>query len=239
MSPFIIAVLLAWIAGFVDAVGYVSVANVFPAHMSGNTAAFGAHLGGGQFSDIAERAFAIPMFVVGVFLGALMGRAMQDKKLRRRFAPSFILEGLLLTAFVALTFGLKAPVWISGSRAFPLVAMLAIAMGLQNATLRRARGLAVRTTFITGILVNMAERAAGYVARVFDRRRSRHPAMEARRRKERKEALKYALLWCGMFFGAASGAALEMRWGTQVVLLPVCGLIVITIQDFIRPISES
>jgi uncharacterized membrane protein YoaK (UPF0700 family) len=239
MSPFVIAVLLAWIAGFVDAVGYVAVAHVFPAHMSGNTAAFGAHFGGGQLADISERAFAIPMFVVGVFLGALMGRAMQQKGLRRRFAPSFILEGLLLTAFVALTSGLKRPVWISGARAFPLVAMLAIAMGLQNATLRRARGLAVRTTFITGMLVSMAERAAGYVARMFDRRRNRHPALDARRRKEGKEAMKYALLWCGMFFGAASGAALEIMLGTPAVLLPVFGLIVIIIQDFIRPISES
>jgi uncharacterized membrane protein YoaK (UPF0700 family) len=244
MSTFGIAVLLAWIAGFVDAVGYVTLAHVFPAHMSGNTVAAGAHLGAGQWSEILRRAFPIPIFVLGVFCGALMGRAMEATQFRRRFIPSFGVEILLLGTFIAFTCAIHTPVAISGWPAYPLVALLAAAMGLQNATLRRARGIAVRTTFISGMLVNMAEKAAGYVARTIDLRRSRRgsaqlPGAGFRRRRDGKQALRYGLLWCGMFVGAASGACLETLWGTIALLLPVAGLLAIMIQDWRQALDEA
>jgi uncharacterized membrane protein YoaK (UPF0700 family) len=243
MNSFAIAVVLAWIAGFVDAVGYVVLSHVFTAYMSGNTVATATQLDAGQWLDISRRFFPIPMFVLGVFIGSLMGHAMQNRGLRRRFAPSFILEFLLLLIFVVTTLKVKNSDTIAGIRTYPLVALLAIAMGLQNATLRRVKGMAVRTTFITGMLVAMAERAAGYVTMTIHLRSARHRAHHARinwqRQREKRRALRYGLLWCGLFIGAGCGAGLERLCGTIVVLLPALGLLVIIIQDFIRPISEQ
>lgn len=212
MSSFAIAVLLAWVAGFVDAVGYVALSKVFVAHMSGNTVAAASHLGAGTLSQVFRRGLPIPLFVIGVFCGALLGRAMQWKQFRRRFAPSFVLEALLLCVFAGLSVTSKISGAISDGRMCLLVALLTMAMGLQNATLRCARGMAVRTTFISGMLVNMAERTASYVARAFGlwRTARRGEVPDSRRlsrcRNEGKLAMKYALLWLGMFVGAISGA---------------------------------
>jgi uncharacterized membrane protein YoaK (UPF0700 family) len=245
MSTFVIAVLLAWIAGFVDAVGFLALSHVFAAHMSGNTVAAGSDFGTGQWPEIFRRAFPIPMFVLGVFCGALMGEAMRRNKVRRRFMPSFVLETLLLGSFVGLTFGTDMAGTSSGWRSYSLVAILAIAMGLQNATLRRARGIAVRTTFITGMLVNMAERAAGFLMRAIDTHKAfrrtgvTNPRLLSARRREGAQAMRYALLWCGMFAGAVCGGCSEIWWGTAALLLPIAGLIGIIFYDFVRPLSES
>ena len=238
MNSFRVAVLLAWIAGFVDSVGYIVLAHVFPAHMSGNTVAAASHFGTGEFSEILRRAFPIPMFVLGVFAGALIGGALQRKEVRCRFVPTFAAEAALLAVFILLTMRLRPPVSISGFRAYPFVALLALAMGLQNATLRRARGMAVRTTFISGMLVNMAERGAAFVLQNFDRRRPGPGSMRARQQQGRR-VLKYGALWCGMFVGAACGAALEIHWGTPALWLPAGGLLAVIVQDFIRPISDA
>jgi uncharacterized membrane protein YoaK (UPF0700 family) len=235
MGPLAMAVLLAWTAGFVDALGYLALSHVFTAHMSGNTVAAASSFVSGQWSDISRRGFPIPMFVLGVFVGALLTRTMRGKQFRRVFAPCFALEALLLGTFVALTWKSKTPI-AGGLHSYPLVALLAAAMGLQNATLRHARDISVRTTFITGMLVNMGEKAAGYVARCFVTQKS---GLDSRRRHEGKQALKYAMLWFGMFTGAICGGWLEALWGTLSLLLPAFALLVITLLDWRRPISEN
>ncbi len=54
------AVLLAWVAGFVDSLGYLALAKVFTAHMSGNSAAVGAELGAGNWHEAMVKGLAIP-----------------------------------------------------------------------------------------------------------------------------------------------------------------------------------
>ena len=238
MNSFWVAILLAWIAGFIDAVGYLVLMHVFPAHMSGNTVAAASHLGAGQFSEVLRRGFPIPMFVLGVFWGALVGRAMQLKAVARRFAPSFIAETMLLVLFVALTIRVKPPAHISGIRAYSLVALLALAMGLQNATLRCARGMAVRTTFISGMLVNMAEGAASFFGDAVFRHTASSRTSGSRHRQGTR-ALKYGSLWCAMFAGAVCGAGMEISWGTVVLFLPIGGLLAIILHEFTGPISQA
>jgi uncharacterized membrane protein YoaK (UPF0700 family) len=236
LSQFAIAVLLAWIAGFVDVVGYLALARVFVAHMSGNTVGAGAYLATGQWAEVWRRAFSILIFVVGVFLGALAARIARGRGIRSRFAPSFILEALLLVGFAAATSHWKLPVADPIPHFYPLIALLAAAMGLQSATLSHARELSVRTTFITGILVSMAQKAAGYVALKFDRTPGRKPS---RCRHEGRQALEYGLLWCGMCTGAILGGWLAVTRGTLVLFFPIAALAVITLQDLVRPISKS
>lgn len=235
MNRFAIAVLLAWIGGFVDAVGYLALTQVFVAHMSGNTVALASHFGAGEWSEISRRALALPMFVLGVFCGTLIARALRKKGLRRSFIPIFALEAALLGLFTGLTAECTVPLPIS-PKLYAFVALLALAMGLQNATLRHARELAVRTTFITGMLVSMAEKSAAYVTRL---RAPRTAAQAARRRHEGKLALKYGSLWCGMLAGAVCGAWLLTLWGTLALLLPITALALIILRDFLRPLSET
>ncbi|HLX68847.1 MAG TPA: YoaK family protein [Verrucomicrobiae bacterium] len=235
LRQFAIAVVLAWVAGFVDVVGYLALCQVFVAHMSGNTVGAAARLATGQWAELWRRVFPIPVFVLGVFSGALAARIAQGGGIRSRFAPSFILEALLLAAFAVLTRHWILPVVVPGPHLYLLIALLAMAMGLQSATLRRTRELSVRTTFITGILVSMAEKAAAYVALKFDR----VPRNRSRCHHEGRQALKYGLLWSGMCIGGICGGWLAVAHGTLALLIPIAVLAVVAWQDLVRPISEK
>ncbi len=85
-----LAMLLAWVAGFVDAGGYLTLAHVFTSHMSGNTVAMGAHLGNGQWTQVIRRAVPIAWFIFGVFLGAAFGIVAERAGFRSRFSPAFV-----------------------------------------------------------------------------------------------------------------------------------------------------
>ena len=67
-----LAVALAWVAGYVDAVGYILLFGLFTAHMSGNTVRLGVDLGRGDASEALARAVPIGVFVIGVALGTLL-----------------------------------------------------------------------------------------------------------------------------------------------------------------------
>ena len=64
-----LALLLAGVAGAVDAVGYLLLLHLFTAHMSGNSVAMGLSIGQTQWQTALLRAIPIPLFVFGVALG--------------------------------------------------------------------------------------------------------------------------------------------------------------------------
>src|SRR5919205_1586345 len=63
---------LAMVAGFVDAIGYLGLFRLYAAHMTGNTASGGADLGRFEWGSALHSMFPIPIFLIGVCLGALM-----------------------------------------------------------------------------------------------------------------------------------------------------------------------
>lgn len=65
------AIALAGVAGFVDAVGFLTLGGLFTAHMSGNTARLGVVLGRGDLSAAIPIVAAVALFVVGVAIGAV------------------------------------------------------------------------------------------------------------------------------------------------------------------------
>src|SRR5215475_312158 len=95
-----LAVLLAWVAGFVDAVGYVLLFRLFIAHMSGNSAAMGAHFGQGEWGEAFYRAFPIPVFVLGVIAGAALNEAASRRGVRSLFSLTLSVEAALLFLFM-------------------------------------------------------------------------------------------------------------------------------------------
>ena len=73
---------LAVVAGYVDAVGFLTLAGLFVAHMSGNTVRLGVFVGDGDWSLAAQRLVPIIVFTIGVAGGIALVEA-----LRRRSAP--------------------------------------------------------------------------------------------------------------------------------------------------------
>jgi uncharacterized membrane protein YoaK (UPF0700 family) len=91
---------LAVVAGYVDAVGFLTLAGLFVAHMSGNTVRLGVFVGDGDWSLAAQRLVPIIVFTVGVAGGIALVEA-----LRRRSAPApaarvLSVEGVLLLGFM-------------------------------------------------------------------------------------------------------------------------------------------
>ena len=66
VSLTVVAMMLAFVAGFVDAVGYLHVVNVFPANQSGNVAFLGLSIGGASPAPGWGPPVAIAAFMVGV-----------------------------------------------------------------------------------------------------------------------------------------------------------------------------
>jgi uncharacterized membrane protein YoaK (UPF0700 family) len=140
----LVALLIA-IAGFVDAIGYLTLGNLFVSFMSGNSTQFA--LGLGQLSaKLAWPAGAlVALFVSGVVLGRLVAHATATW----RREPILAVEALLLAAAALVPFSSVGQ-----------AALMTVAMGAQNATLLDGGKAKFNRTFVTGTLVNLGDALA-------------------------------------------------------------------------------
>jgi uncharacterized membrane protein YoaK (UPF0700 family) len=155
------AIVLALLAGFVDAFVYLRVAPVFIANMSGNLVHLGMGAGEGQGRAVAAAAVALGGFLAGVFAAV----ARLDRHVRAARSaearPLLIVESMLL-AIMPIT------MWVFdiGRSAtvrpidYLVVAPGATAMGVQAIALRRVGQIAVATTYGTGAVVRLGEKIA-------------------------------------------------------------------------------
>ncbi len=201
------AYLVSGIGGCVDAIGVITLSGLFVSHMSGNTAALGALLGQGQWTAGWPHLFAIPVFVIGLFLGYLWtGR----EPSLRRCAVIFFFEAILLTVFglgYLVTGGPRpdTPVY------FLLAAAPLLAMGLQNATLRQIGRSAFPSTYVTGVLDRFAQTSA----ECWRTRGTSHAAAS------RADALAALGIWVAYVTGALIGGAGLLAFRPAILLLPI------------------
>lgn len=142
------AFLLAAVGGSIDAVGVLTLGGLFVAHMSGNSAAFGAAFGQGDWLKGLPHLLAIPIFVLGLFLGYLW---ILKARTFRRCAMLLGAEAFLLVVFALA---------IRSGAGFAAAVPALLAMGLQNATLRELGKSSFPTTYITGVLDMLGKSAA-------------------------------------------------------------------------------
>ncbi len=175
------AVALAAMAGFVDAVGFLSADGYFVSFMSGNTTRLGVALG----TDVPRAlvpALLITGFVVGVTLGALVAL---KAGARRKPAVLGLVTLCLLEAALARVLGQRGA----------MLAGLVLAMGALNNTFLRDGEVAVGLTYMTGALVKLGQGLARQLAGVSGG----------------GEWRPWALLWSGLLAGAVVGAFLQDR----------------------------
>lgn len=241
-----LAVLMASIAGFVDAVGYLSLFHLFTAHMSGNTAAMGAYLGEGRWGEALHRAFPIPMFILGVTVGTLLTEWVLRRGFRSPFSFILTLEALLLGILMLLgnTSG-EGSLQTETGVAFSLFAALpAVAMGLQSATLRRIGRYRIRSTYITGMLTSLSEEGVKFIFWIYDqtRRRNGNQSTDHLRTSVRRILLNRIFLlgslWLGFALGATLGGFAHEQWHLRSLAFPLCGLAFVIVADIIRPLYE-
>ena len=144
---------LTVVTGLVDAVSYLALGHVFVANMTGNVVFLGFAVAGAPDFSIPASLTAIAAFLVGALAGGRLGSSMAQQ--RSRFLGIAILAELGLVAIALLVAIATADVNADLVR-YGLIVLLALAMGLQNAT---ARSLAVpdlTTTVLTLTLTGLA-----------------------------------------------------------------------------------
>lgn len=135
---------LALIAGFVNAAGYLGFRHESISNMTGNSSLLGIALGRADGAEAAHWALAIGAFVLGTVLSGMIVQQ-STLNLGRRYGVALTLESLLL--FAAIPF-------LDASRSLGLY-LASIAMGLQNGMVSAYSGAIIRTTHVTGIFTDL------------------------------------------------------------------------------------
>jgi len=233
-----LALLLGWVAGFADAFGFLILNHIFTSHISGNSVAAGAEAGQGHWTIAARHAWPILCFIIGFFFAAVIETACGRLGMRRRLSAGLIVEVVLLWMFFlfgdswmhSADMASQAPV-----KVYFLVALLAVAMGVQNASLRRVRSQSVHTGYVTGMLTQSVEHAVNALFAAYDRMRNRvaKPSSD-----HVKGMIFYAGVWFSFTIGAICGGIGESRWSFSSLLAPLAVLMCIIVCDIIRPVHD-
>jgi uncharacterized membrane protein YoaK (UPF0700 family) len=144
---------LTGVTGLVDAVSYLGVGHVFVANMTGNVVLLGFALSGATGLSIAASLVALVGFLVGAVAGGRLAVA-SSRHRRLWLSTASAAQTVLLGAAAAATAaGVLRP---DGPSRLALLALLGIAMGIQNATARRLAIPDLTTTVLTQTLTGLA-----------------------------------------------------------------------------------
>lgn len=149
---------LAAAAGVLDAATYLGLGHVFTANMTGNTVLLGVALAQSDGGGALRAAAALVAYCGGVALGVLVGATVRRPSWAHASRPALPLE---LAALAALLVGWLAIGTAPTGARYGLIAIAAVAMGLQSAVARAAGPSGVATTYMTGTLTNAVGRAVG------------------------------------------------------------------------------
>ncbi|MDB4965793.1 MAG: hypothetical protein JWN44_1482 [Myxococcales bacterium] len=229
-----LAVVLAAVAGYVDALGWDLLSHVFVANMSGNTIALGRGVAQRDLGEAAARLWPIVTFGLGVFTSEILYEAARRRGRRSGAGWTLGLEAGALAFALALPW---PPATSTASVHYYLATgLLAVAMGLQNATLIRVGASSVYTTHVTGNLTRLAREAAHSLFWLIDRARGRASGRLSSQRSSRRVALM-AAMWTAYAFGAALGFAAVEYWHRQSVAAAIVVLTALVALDAIRPVG--
>ena len=172
----LLATMLAALAGYVDAVGFLAAGGYFVSFMSGNSTRLAVGLSHDRQHAVVA-AGLLAAFLAGVVSGALVGHAAGRQR-----------RGPLLLALVAIALSVGARLHTGGSQVVAIVCMAA-AMGLMNNVFEEGGEVSIGVTYMTGSLVKLGQRLAA--------------ALLGR---DRRGWIPFFLLWSGFVSGATLGA---------------------------------
>ena len=144
---------LTAVTGLVDAVSYLRLGRVFVANMTGNVVFLGFSADPRSGLSAAASVIAIAGFVLGALAGGRAAHALAAVRPGRWLAMAFTGEALILGAVAALTGTGVLP--FAGPGRFATIAALAVALGVQNSTVRHLGAPDLTTTVLTLTLTGL------------------------------------------------------------------------------------
>jgi uncharacterized membrane protein YoaK (UPF0700 family) len=171
-----LAIALSTLAGYIDALGFLSLGGFYASFMSGNSTRLAVGLAEGS-SAAAIAGSIIALFVLGVMSGSLVGDL---SGLHRR---------RIILVSVALLLSGSATLHLLGIDHGALAVMV-LAMGVENTLFEHNGEVSIGLTYMTGTLVKLGLALAQAL-------RGRAAALSW---------VPYLLLWLGLVIGAVIGA---------------------------------
>lgn len=195
---------LGFVGGYGDAAGFV-LARAFTGHATGNIVLGAVAAAAGNFRSALSDLSVVVAFLIGVFLGAWLMSPLKPSRLLTIMAVELVL--ILVSPFLLSAHFPDAQIF---------VLCVSLALGLQNGAFRRAGGISVHTTYLTGMMTSLvSSEAEKYSSQLVRPTASAHSP---------KIAL-IAQIWLAFILGAISGAAATFhfkQWGmfgVAVILL--------------------
>jgi uncharacterized membrane protein YoaK (UPF0700 family) len=144
---------LTFTTGLVDAVSYLGIGHVFTANMTGNIVFLGFGIAGSGGLPVVAPLISLAAFLVGAGSGGVLASRLAQRH-AQHMACALLIEVLLvaLAAILAAAVKVRANA-VSGDA---VIALLAFAMGVRNATIRRVAVPDLTTTVLTMTLTGLA-----------------------------------------------------------------------------------
>ena len=202
---------LAFVGGYGDAAGFV-LAKTFTGHVTGNLVLAAIAVAAHDWRAMLGHLSAIVTFLIGIFVSVLIVRPLKAWSSWPLLPAIMGMEVILIAAAsLALASGLAHGVEI-------FVIFVSLALGLQNGAFRRAGGISVHTTYLTGMITSLiSTEAEQYASQVVPPPVSAHDP-------------KISLLcgiWIAFVVGAGTGAAMVLHFsavgmlGAALLLIPL------------------
>jgi uncharacterized membrane protein YoaK (UPF0700 family) len=144
---------LTFTTGMVDAVSYLGLGHVFTANMTGNVVLLGFGIAGTGGLPVLAPCISLAAFLLGAGAGGLLAARLADRH-SLHIGIALGIEVLVVAAatIVAAAVSLR-PSTVAGDS---VIALLALAMGVRNATVRKLAVPDLTTTVLTMTLTGLA-----------------------------------------------------------------------------------
>jgi uncharacterized membrane protein YoaK (UPF0700 family) len=144
---------LTFTTGLVDGASYLGLGHVFTANMTGNIVLLGFGIAGGYNLPVLAPIISLLAFLVGAGIGGILALH-YSKRHHIHAATALAIEAVMLAA-VAVFAAIKTP-HTGHTTGYVVIAMMALAMGVRNATVRKIAVSDLTTTVLTMTLTGLA-----------------------------------------------------------------------------------
>jgi uncharacterized membrane protein YoaK (UPF0700 family) len=138
--------------GVIDAASYLGLGRVFAANMTGNIVLLGFGIAGSSGLPVIAPLVSLAAFLAGATIGGRMGARLAPKEAHLSQAMVVEIGVTVLATLIAIVFDIT-PDHFSGDL---IIGLLAFAMGVRNATVRRLKVADLTTTVLTLTLTGIA-----------------------------------------------------------------------------------
>jgi uncharacterized membrane protein YoaK (UPF0700 family) len=193
--------------------------NVLTAAQTGNTVLLAVAVARGDAETGLNAAVSVAAFVAGAVAGeVLCGWSTSGHRRGTGILPALLIEVLLLVLLLMLWLPAEPTAGHSG---VAVVALAALAMGIQSAAVLRLQGPS--TTYITGMLATFS---TGYVRwiRAGRVRRTRCRSAESDAQPPDRLPWRNGLIWVAYLGGAILCGILFLRSGVLALLVPIAAI---------------